>query len=520
MWSLSSGVCEQLAAGTEEHVEHPTLQVLEIAVQVGADGARRFRLLLSDGGGVVYALCTEAVAEDIRDNAIERGCVVQLTDYIVTKAVNHKNVLILVAVLVRSQQLSVIGQPVNKYVDPASAEAYPAGRPGDAGSRAPVTAVEDVGGEGRYTIRGRVVARTDLRSWTNSKGDGVLLSFELSDGTGTIKCTAFRDAAAKLDPTLVIGRSYVVTHLQTKPANAAYNTTGCAFEAIVTNATAVTELPPEAAPPGAPPPPTTVPLGDLHLQAKGNVVEAMGVLAKVGGLVEVRSDLIKRSLELADKSGRAELTVWGKQAEDFAVPVSTVVVVRGAKVGWFNNCANLSMARGAQMEAAAGAEADALLHWWASPESRQVDTTPLAEVRDVGVVSGQITAVNPTPVAYPACPQCKQRVRDAGAPAPNMPALFRCDRCNVALEVPAYNYVVSVVLTDASGSAEVVSFGDTAAALLGGIAPDVLLQQSAGNPLAHVQRLLENLAVTLEVRRKQPSGQGNHAPSFTCLRVM
>lgn len=49
----------------------------------------------------------------------------------------------------------------------------------------------------RWVIKARVVNKSTIRTWSNSRGEGKLFSMDLVDESGEIRCTAFRDQCDK-----------------------------------------------------------------------------------------------------------------------------------------------------------------------------------------------------------------------------------------------------------------------------------------------------------------------------------
>lgn len=49
----------------------------------------------------------------------------------------------------------------------------------------------------KWVIKARVTNKSDMRSWSNSRGEGKLFNVDLMDESGEIRCTAFRDLAEK-----------------------------------------------------------------------------------------------------------------------------------------------------------------------------------------------------------------------------------------------------------------------------------------------------------------------------------
>ena len=47
--------------------------------------------------------------------------------------------------------------------------------------------------QNRWTIRARVTQKSNVRTWSNSRGEGKLFSMNFMDESGEIKATAFKD---------------------------------------------------------------------------------------------------------------------------------------------------------------------------------------------------------------------------------------------------------------------------------------------------------------------------------------
>jgi replication factor A1 len=74
----------------------------------------------------------------------------------------------------------------------------------------------------KWTIRARVTQKSDIRTWSNQRGDGKLFSVNFMDDTGEIRATGFNEAVDNLYPKLEEGkvrkvhsvaRAYLITGL-------------------------------------------------------------------------------------------------------------------------------------------------------------------------------------------------------------------------------------------------------------------------------------------------------------------
>eukprot|EP00571_Detonula_confervacea_P014379 CAMPEP_0172303124 /NCGR_PEP_ID=MMETSP1058-20130122/4695_1 /TAXON_ID=83371 /ORGANISM="Detonula confervacea, Strain CCMP 353" /LENGTH=635 /DNA_ID=CAMNT_0013013833 /DNA_START=117 /DNA_END=2024 /DNA_ORIENTATION=+ len=83
----------------------------------------------------------------------------------------------------------------------------------------------------RWVIRAKVTTKSDIRTWSNAKGEGSLFSVEILDSSGTdVKCTFFKEAVDKWNPILEEGRTYTFSGGRLKVANMQYNNCKSQFE--------------------------------------------------------------------------------------------------------------------------------------------------------------------------------------------------------------------------------------------------------------------------------------------------
>ncbi|XP_053203879.1 replication protein A 70 kDa DNA-binding subunit-like [Panonychus citri] len=78
--------------------------------------------------------------------------------------------------------------------------------------------------QNKWAIRGRVTNKGTLKSWNNAKGENTLFSFNLQDGSGEIRITAFRTECDKYMNGLYfdmiqVGKIYTLAKASVKPAN-------------------------------------------------------------------------------------------------------------------------------------------------------------------------------------------------------------------------------------------------------------------------------------------------------------
>ncbi len=77
-------------------------------------------------------------------------------------------------------------------LDPANANIYPI---------ASLTPYQN-----RWTIKARVTHKSDIRRWSNSRGEGHLFSMDLLDESGEIRATAFKEMCDKYYNMIEVGK--------------------------------------------------------------------------------------------------------------------------------------------------------------------------------------------------------------------------------------------------------------------------------------------------------------------------
>ena len=83
----------------------------------------------------------------------------------------------------------------------------------------------------RWTIRAKVSGKSDIKTWSNAKGEGSLFSMELLDSSGVdVRCTFFKEGVDKFYNFLEVGRVYTFSGGRLKVANMQYNNCKSQFE--------------------------------------------------------------------------------------------------------------------------------------------------------------------------------------------------------------------------------------------------------------------------------------------------
>mmetsp|Transcript_8824 Transcript_8824/g.14658 ORF Transcript_8824/g.14658 Transcript_8824/m.14658 type:complete len:654 (-) Transcript_8824:158-2119(-) len=243
--------------------------------------------------------------------------------------------------------------------------------------------------QNRWTIKARVTSKSDIRSWSNARGDGTLFSLELLDASGMdVKATFFKEAVDKFYGMLEADKIYTLSGGRLKVANLQYNTCKSNYE-ITFDQNA-----------------------EIHLQDEGNnddeiahqlydfskisaleameanaVVDVLAVVQTVGEAATIVSkksgqELTKCDLTVMDDSGIAiSITLWGEKASQAPglYADQPIVAFRRVRLSDYNGKSGSLTASGAAVINPPLPQTQELQQWWQSggktTQSRSLSTS-------------------------------------------------------------------------------------------------------------------------------------------------
>jgi replication factor A1 len=94
-----------------------------------------------------------------------------------------------------------------------------------------------------WIIKAKVTDKTELKTFTNQRGDGSVFSIELLDSHGgEIKCSLYNDVATKWFPVIKVGKCYTISKGQIRVANKRFQKCDNDFSITFNNFTEVLEV--------------------------------------------------------------------------------------------------------------------------------------------------------------------------------------------------------------------------------------------------------------------------------------
>lgn len=384
--SLSEGALLTICQGGT--IEKPILQVI-MNKKIAGSTSDRYRVFVSDGQySNSFSMLATQMNHFITEGKLEANTIVRVNNHICNN-VNGKKVIILLdlEILKAGSEVgkkigdpaqigadgTVSGNPAAKATNPGAQKRPADSDLGNAPKRSPLASSNgqrssileprsSIGaGAGsdlsqsacypissltpynnKWTIKARVTNKSDIRKWSNSRGEGYLFSMDFLDGSGEIRATAFKEQCDKFYNMIEVGKLYFVSSCQLKTANKQYSNLNNEYEMTFRESTEVMPCNEET---------TAIPtlqfnfvkIADLGEVAKDSIVDVIGICKSSTDCTTIVSsrtqkELTKREVNLVDQSNtEVALTLWGTKAETFDSSSNPVVCVKGAKVSDFNS---------------------------------------------------------------------------------------------------------------------------------------------------------------------------------------
>jgi len=374
----------------------------------------------------------------------------------------------------------------------------------------------------RWTIQARVTVKSDVRTWSNSKGEGSLFSVELLDSTQDIRATFFKEAVDRFYNMLETGKVYTFSGGRLKVANAQYNNCKSNFEITFDDK------------------------AEIHLcnddgniqkqtyefvkiaaieQAQPNsnvdVLAIVKAVSEPANLISKRTgqELTKCDLILVDDTGvEISLTLWGDKAKTAQAEFGgqPVAAFRRARVSDYNG-KSLSAGPSTEINPSHVPEVQQLQSWWqsvgSSAAARSLSTMSggggqmdsLATRKTISAITqenlgfgtddnnnskpdwlsfkGTLTFLRKDKEGgawYPACANAGEPCKNRFKMTQTTDGQWYCDKCQGTYPQPVRRWIFSGVVEDATGSTWISFFNEQAETLLQGLTADECYEQSYG----------------------------------------
>ena len=347
----------------------------------------------------------------------------------------------------------------------------------------------------KWTIKARVVLKSDIRTWHKATGEGKLFSVNLLDESGEIKATGFNDQCDAFYDVLQEGSVYYIsTPCKVALAKKQFTNLPNDYELTFERDTVIEKAEDQ----------TNVPqvrfnfcnIQELQGVEKDNTVDIIGVLKEVGDVNEITSKkdgrpFQKRELTIVDDTGYSvRVTIWGKTANGFDANPESVVAFKGTKVSDFGGKSLSLLSSGTMTVDPDIADAHRLKGWYDSAgrtdtfathqnltsmgnaTGRKEEVKTIAQVKEenLGVddqayysIKATVLYVKQDNFCYPACAtdKCNKKVTQMGD------GTWHCDNCNSTHDKPDYRYILSINVADHTSHQWLSCFDETGKIIIG-----------------------------------------------------
>ncbi|PPQ93249.1 hypothetical protein CVT25_015247 [Psilocybe cyanescens] len=490
----------------------------------------RYRIIISDGQHYMQAMLATQLNELVQENLITKNTIAVI-EKLTCNYVQEKRLVIILALRVLEHTADKIGdpqqiEPADQPIDspavvkqaqatstsgastpqaaPAIASASRPQAPANNGRQGNIFPIEGLSPyQNGWTIKARVTQKSDIKTWSNARGEGKLFNVTLMDDSGEIRGTGFNLVVDELYPKLEEGKVYFISKARVNLAKKKFSNVNNDYELSFERNTEVEECHETTNLPTIKY--NFVPLNALEGLNKDAICDVIGVIKETSPLSEITStkqnrQILKRDLTLVDKSEfSVRLTLWGKQAEQYNVPESNpIIAFKGVKVGDFGG-RSLSMFSSSTMQINPDIEECFSLRGWydnlgtdqtfkahsnvggstSTFGFNRAEIRSLDEIKQAGYgmpekpetfsTRATIMHIKNDNISYPACPtpNCNKKVVDVNGS-------WRCEKCNQSFGAPEHRYIMSMAVADYSGQAWLQGFNDVGTAVFGISANELL----------------------------------------------
>ena len=201
-----------------------------------------------------------------------------------------------------------------------------------------------------WTIIARVVAKSEIRHWSNANGEGTLFSVDLLDANDDeIRGVFFKEEADRFYGQIQKGKVYSVSGGKLKESNKRYTSIPHSFSITFDKSTTITEYHGEEAYTIKDQVYNFVKIGNLQNLEDDATVDLLAVVVSTSDVVEIinhkNEPLLKKTWTIADDSlqrhfehNAVDVTIFGDKVNELHVSNTPIVAFKNMRKSSFNAC--------------------------------------------------------------------------------------------------------------------------------------------------------------------------------------
>ncbi|KAM0687753.1 60S acidic ribosomal protein P1 [Conglomerata obtusa] len=337
----------------------------------------------------------------------------------------------------------------------------------------------------KWTIKGRCLSKSDIKLFTNAKGEGKLFTLTLADETGSIKVTAFSDSVDLFYNLFDINKVYTITKGQVKLSNKKFNPGTVDYEIMLDKNSEVKIVYDDSAPKYFF---RFIKFNELCVNTSVDIIGAVKSVSDLQTVIAKNSgkEIKKRNIFLVDETGGLRVTLWGTSAggstrtkdtdisndavkdnneSDFDIQEGDILAMTSVNIKEYNGI-TASTIPSTIMHRNPDLEESFILKGWYDKTGKDIKIKE--SIRDSKLYSlgeikenenrwatflGTIMFLAEDNLYYDACCECNKKVT-------NEDGVFRCERCNKIFDTCIQKYLIKMQVGDFTNQIYVTCFDD------------------------------------------------------------
>lgn len=320
----------------------------------------------------------------------------------------------------------------------------------------------------KWVIKGRCLSKSDIKKFTNQKGEGKLFSIYVVDESGSIKVSCFNETVDVFYEMFDVGKVYSISNGAVKMSNKKYSTATSEYEINLEKNSEIQLVYDETAPK------FFFKFVRVQELVADVLIDFIGAVKSIGEVQQIvlkkdGSVTFKRDVVLIDETGNVRLTLWGSKT-DAEIEVGDILALNAVSVKEFNGL-NLSTLASSEIHRNLDIEESHVLKGWYEENGKNIKIIPRIQQESFSFISElqenkfatlfcHVSYLKEDNLYYNACEDCNRKVTKEED-------IYRCEKCNKEFNDCNARYILRLQVADCTGQTYVSCFDKEGEALIG-----------------------------------------------------